>query len=170
MKSKEIYIHFLWHQHQPWYPAPGSGMCSMPWTRLHGVKDYYDMAELCSRFDGWTQTINLVPSLIEQILGYVDGTITDRYFELSQKPAAELNTEEKKEIIKDRQANKIDRREGIADRHENRRDRREDVRDDMYEGGALDKVEDVYDRREDVYDRRENRRDRATRPSDRFNN
>lgn len=99
MKNFEIYIHFFWHQHQPWYPAPGSGMCSMPWTRLHAVKDYYDMAELCSRFEGWTQTINLVPSLIEQIMGYVDGSITDRYFELSKIAPANLSQDEKKEII-----------------------------------------------------------------------
>ncbi len=99
MSQNEIYLHFFWHQHQPWYPGPGTGTCTMPWTRLHGIKDYYDMAYLCKQFDGWTQTINLVPSLIEQILGYVDGSITDRYFQLSQKPADQLTKDEQREIV-----------------------------------------------------------------------
>ena len=51
---------------------------------------------LSREFDGWKQTINLVPSLLDQIQGYVDGEITDESWELSQKPAASLTEEEKK--------------------------------------------------------------------------
>ncbi len=71
----------------------------MPWVRLHGVKDYYDMADLSRRFDGWKQTINLVPSLLEQLQGYTNGTLTDRSMELSRKPAKDVTPEEKKEIL-----------------------------------------------------------------------
>lgn len=71
----------------------------MPWVRLHGVKDYYDMAHLSERFPDWRQTVNLVPSLLEQIRGYIDGTITDRALLLSRKPAAELEPAERKEVV-----------------------------------------------------------------------
>src|SRR5262249_12399540 len=39
-----IALAFFWHQHQPYYPDDVTGENSMPWVRLHGVKDYYGMA------------------------------------------------------------------------------------------------------------------------------
>ena len=100
MSPPPLYIHLFWHQHQPWYPAPGDGACSMPWVRLHGVKDYYDMAALAQQFEGWTQTINLVPSLLDQLEGYVQGAITDRAWELSRRSAAELTPDEKRYVLR----------------------------------------------------------------------
>ena len=35
----------IWHFHQPDYTDPVSGAPSMPWTRLHALKDYVDMVE-----------------------------------------------------------------------------------------------------------------------------
>ncbi len=98
-KQTPVYLHTFWHQHQPWYLDPGSNTGVMPWVRLHGVKDYYDMAELSQRFDGWKQTINLVPSLLDQLIMYVDGTMTDSTLELSRKPAEELSPEEKITVL-----------------------------------------------------------------------
>lgn len=97
--STPIYLHIFWHQHQPWYVAPGSNKTVMPWVRLHGIKDYYDMAWLSKEFDGWKQTINLAPSLLTQIQGHVDGSIVDPLFELSRKPADALTEEEKKRVL-----------------------------------------------------------------------
>ena len=94
-----IYLHILWHQHQPWYLLPGSNLCGMPWVRLHGVKDYYDMAHWSLQFAGWKQTINLVPSLLLQLQGYIQGTVTDTALLLSRKPADALTPEDKKEIL-----------------------------------------------------------------------
>ncbi|MGC9328554.1 MAG: glucodextranase DOMON-like domain-containing protein, partial [Candidatus Hinthialibacter sp.] len=98
--SKPVYLHIFWHQHQPWYVVPGSNRCIMPWVRLHGVKDYYDMARLSRDYDGWKQTINLAPSLLNQIQQYAEGSLTDESWELSQKSAGELTTEEKQKILK----------------------------------------------------------------------
>jgi alpha-amylase/alpha-mannosidase (GH57 family) len=97
--QKEIYLHVLWHQHQPWYLDPTSKTSIMPWVRLHGVKDYYDIAWLSQEYEGWKQTINLVPSLLKQLQLYTQGELTDSFLENSRKPAAELSQEEKLDIL-----------------------------------------------------------------------
>jgi len=71
----------------------------MPWVRLHGVKDYLDMVAILDEFPDIKQTFNLVPSLLEQIEEYTSGKATDRSFELSRIPAAELTQSEKNEIL-----------------------------------------------------------------------
>jgi len=97
--SQPIYLNVYWHQHQPWYFKPESKYALMPWVRLHGVKDYYDMAGLCNEFSGWKQTVNLVPSLLRQIKLYTDEGATDQYLELSRKAPADLTTEEKRTAL-----------------------------------------------------------------------
>jgi len=66
----------------------------MPWVRLHGVKDYLYMVRLLDEFPKIRQTFNLVPSLLSQIEDYNSGVI-DTLFELTKKPAAALDREEK---------------------------------------------------------------------------
>ena len=46
MKDRPLHIAFLWHMHQPYYKDPTSNKFIMPWVRLHGIKDYYDMAAI----------------------------------------------------------------------------------------------------------------------------
>ncbi len=96
----DVYLHLFWHQHQPWYIDPQTKKSVLPWVRLHGVKDYYDIAELCQRFDGWKQTINLVPSLLDQLLMYTEGQLTDTSLELSRKPVEELTQDDREFILK----------------------------------------------------------------------
>ncbi|MBI5778540.1 MAG: hypothetical protein HZA49_03680 [Planctomycetes bacterium] len=97
--SKKIYLAFLWHHHQPYYRiASGSSAFQMPWVRLHGIKDYYGMAALIEQFPKIKSNINLVPSLLKQIKEYLAGD-TDRLLSLSQKPAAELNPEDRQYIL-----------------------------------------------------------------------
>lgn len=98
-KQTTVYLHVWWHQHQPWYISPNSNVGLMPWVRLHATKDYYDIAVLGQMYEGWKQTINLVPSLLEQLQGYCDERFTDRALILSRKPAAELTREERQEIV-----------------------------------------------------------------------
>jgi len=90
---------FLWHMHQPYYRDPLTGRYAMPWVRLHGIKDYYDMPNILREFPRIRQTFNLVPSLIDQIQDYADGTATGVYLEHSLKPAAELEPGEKSFIL-----------------------------------------------------------------------
>lgn len=81
--------------HQPYYCNLLTGACELPWVRLHGLKDYLDMAEIAAKYPKIHLTFNLVPSLLEQLENYTQGTFGDKYLELSYKPAAELSPEDK---------------------------------------------------------------------------
>src|SRR5688572_30553961 len=83
----EIALAFLWHHHQPYYPDDVSGQNPMPWVRLHGVKDYYGMALHLLECPEMRCTINLVPSLVQQLQAYTDQGATDRYLDVSRMPA-----------------------------------------------------------------------------------
>jgi alpha-amylase/alpha-mannosidase (GH57 family) len=62
-----LYITFLWHMHQPYYRDPLTTEYLLPWTYLHAVKDYYDMAAIVEEARDVRVVFNLVPSLLEQI-------------------------------------------------------------------------------------------------------
>ncbi|MBL7151961.1 MAG: glycoside hydrolase [Candidatus Omnitrophica bacterium] len=95
-----LYLAFIWHMHQPYYKNLLTREAALPWVRLHGVKDYLDMLEILAKYPKIHQTFNLVPSLIEQVEDYINGTVKEKYLEFSRKPAAELTGEEKKFILK----------------------------------------------------------------------
>lgn len=95
-----LYIAFVWHMHQPYYRDLASGECSMPWVRLHGTKDYLDMVTILERFPTLHQTVNLVPSLIDQLEEYLPpDNQSDQYLELSRKSASELTEQDKRFIL-----------------------------------------------------------------------
>ena len=85
--------------HQPYYLDPISDKFVMPWVRLHGIKDYYDMVAILENFPAIHQTVNMVPSLVEQILKYTDDGATDEYMDMTLKPAAELTVQDKTFIL-----------------------------------------------------------------------
>src|SRR5580700_1736007 len=87
----EVALAFLWHQHQPYYPDDVTGQNPMPWVRLHGVKDYYGMALHLLEFPEMRCTINLVPSLVLQLLQYTDEGRSDRFLDVSRLPADGLS-------------------------------------------------------------------------------
>src|SRR5215468_1022048 len=89
-----IALAFLWHQHQPYYPDDVTGENPMPWVRLHGVKDYYGMALHLDEFPEMRCTINLVPSLVLQLLQYTDQGRSDRFLDVSRKPADGLSEDD----------------------------------------------------------------------------
>ncbi|RMG35959.1 MAG: alpha-amylase/alpha-mannosidase [Planctomycetota bacterium] len=84
----------LWHQHQPYYPDDLTGETLMPWVRLHAAKDYYGMALHLLEVPEFRCTINLVPSLVRQLLACSEGRVRDRHLEISRKPADGLTEEE----------------------------------------------------------------------------
>src|SRR5437870_8028973 len=83
----DVAVTFLWHQHQPYYPDDVAGVNSMPWVRLHGVKDYYGMALHLLECPEMRCTINLVPSLLVQLQAYTERGATDQFQLASRKPA-----------------------------------------------------------------------------------
>ncbi len=83
----EVALAFYWHQHQPYYPDDIAQENPMPWVRLHGTKDYWGMAMLISEVPELCATINLVPSLLRQILAYTELDRQDEHLRISRLPA-----------------------------------------------------------------------------------
>lgn len=86
--------------HQPYYKDPLTGSYSLPWVRLHGIRSYYDMARILRDFPEIKVTINLVPSLLLQILDYQHGTARDLFLESTLKPATDLDLAEQRFILR----------------------------------------------------------------------
>jgi len=60
----------LWHMHQPQYQDRISGRYHLPWTYLHAIKDYTDMAAHLEAVPGARAVVNFAPILLEQIADY----------------------------------------------------------------------------------------------------
>ncbi|MFO7265951.1 MAG: glucodextranase DOMON-like domain-containing protein [Limnochordales bacterium] len=93
-------VAFIWHQHQPLYVDPATGEAFLPWVRMHAIKDYYDMAAILEQYPSVKATFNLVPSLIEQLLGYYDGELRDSYQKVAMTPADQLTDEQKQFLLR----------------------------------------------------------------------
>ncbi|MEK7206623.1 MAG: glycoside hydrolase, partial [Pseudomonadota bacterium] len=59
-----------WHMHQPQYGDLLSGVYYLPWTYLHAIKDYVDMAAHLEAVPAARAVVNFVPVLLEQIDDY----------------------------------------------------------------------------------------------------
>ena len=85
-------IALLLHMHQPDYRDPRTGRPGMPWVRLHAVRGYTDVATVIAETDA-PITVNVAPSLLEQLAAYAAGA-TDRWEELSRTPPEALRPED----------------------------------------------------------------------------
>lgn len=100
MSGGPLHVAFTWHMHQPYYKDLVTGRYALPWVRLHGIKDYYDMANILRDFPDVRQTFNLVPSLIDQVIDYCEDDAPEIYLEHSIKPASSLDATEKVFILR----------------------------------------------------------------------
>ncbi|MBN1909047.1 MAG: hypothetical protein JW818_04850 [Pirellulales bacterium] len=91
---REVGLAFLWHQHQPYYPDDVGQENPMPWVRLHGTKDYWGMAALLDETPEFHATINLVPSLLKQILAYTESGHEDTHLRVSRAAPDGLSRED----------------------------------------------------------------------------
>jgi alpha-amylase/alpha-mannosidase (GH57 family) len=101
--SKEdapLNVAFIWHMHQPYYKDPLSEEFALPWVRLHGLKDYYNVVALLDDFPDLHQTFNLTPSLLEQIKDYTEDKVKDKFLTLTLKKAEDLSAEERFFVLK----------------------------------------------------------------------
>jgi alpha-amylase/alpha-mannosidase (GH57 family) len=87
----DLSVAFVWHQHQPYYSDDVSGYNPMPWVRLHGTKDYWGLAMHLAEVPEVHATINLVPSLLAQILAYTEHHAQDEHLRVSRIPADGLS-------------------------------------------------------------------------------
>lgn len=61
---------FCWHMHQPQYRRALDGRCQLPWTYLHAIKDYTDMAWYLEQIPGARAVVNFTPVLLDQLEDY----------------------------------------------------------------------------------------------------
>jgi alpha-amylase/alpha-mannosidase (GH57 family) len=76
--NKTIDLVFLWHMHQPDYREYASGDFVLPWTYLHAIKDYTDMAYHLERHPKVRAVVNFVPILLDQLDDYTDQFATGK--------------------------------------------------------------------------------------------
>src|SRR3989338_2619468 len=68
--KKPVDLVFLWHMHQPDYRDYKSGDFVLPWTYLHAIKDYTDMAYHLEQHPKVRAVVNFVPVLLDQLEDY----------------------------------------------------------------------------------------------------
>jgi len=61
-----------WHMHQPEYRNLRTGAIHLPWTYLHAIKDYVDMAAHLEAVPEACAVVNFAPILLEQIADYAE--------------------------------------------------------------------------------------------------
>jgi alpha-amylase/alpha-mannosidase (GH57 family) len=89
----------LWHMHQPSYKDLAEGVYTMPWVRLHALKDYYGMVAILEEFPSVHMTFNLVPSLLAQLEDYARGTAREPSYDTSFKTARNLTSDERESLV-----------------------------------------------------------------------
>lgn len=67
MSDQRLRVVLGWHMHQPEYRDPLSGVSQLPWTYLHAIKDYSDMAAHLEAVPGARAVVNFAPLLLEQL-------------------------------------------------------------------------------------------------------
>jgi alpha-amylase/alpha-mannosidase (GH57 family) len=67
MIDTRLPVVLFWHMHQPPYRDALSGRYVLPWTWLHAIKDYTDMAAHLEQVEDACAVVNFTPVLVEQI-------------------------------------------------------------------------------------------------------
>ncbi|MEJ1497663.1 MAG: glycoside hydrolase family 57 protein [Candidatus Sedimenticola sp. (ex Thyasira tokunagai)] len=66
----KLNVVLCWHMHQPPYQDEQDGQYKLPWTYLHAIKDYVDMAAHLEACPDAKCVVNFSPTLLEQIDDY----------------------------------------------------------------------------------------------------
>ncbi|MGV6857766.1 MAG: glycoside hydrolase [bacterium] len=67
-----INVVLLWHMHQPEYRNLQTGEYTLPWTYLHAIKDYTDMAWHLEDKPRARAVVNFAPVLLDQLNDYAE--------------------------------------------------------------------------------------------------
>lgn len=70
MTEKKLRLILCWHMHQPDYRNLTTGEYMLPWTYLHAMKDYSDMAHHLESHPQAKSVFNFVPVLLDQLEDY----------------------------------------------------------------------------------------------------
>ena len=93
--SSPIDVVIVWHMHQPYYKDPIKNEYALPWTYLHGIKDYFDMPAIVEDTPGARAVFNLVPSLLEQLRDYADGNAVDPFLLKGMADPADMSEDDR---------------------------------------------------------------------------
>lgn len=81
--KSRLNVVLCWHMHQPEYRDTIKGEYQLPWTYLHAIKDYVDMAAILEKIPRARAVVNFVPILLDQIEDYaqqINGYLGDGRF------------------------------------------------------------------------------------------
>lgn len=70
MSEPVLDVILCWHMHQPQYRSAIDGNFRLPWTYLHAIKDYSDMAWHLEAVPGAKAVVNFTPVVVEQLADY----------------------------------------------------------------------------------------------------
>ena len=111
MEKPKLKLVLCWHMHQPEYRDLHSGTFVLPWTYLHVIKDYVDMAAHLEAAPKAKAVVNFAPILLEQIEEYakqVNAYIHDRieitdplYWLRLVNPSIPASLEDRMKLVKD---------------------------------------------------------------------
>jgi len=68
--DRRLRVVLCWHMHQPEYRDPLGGKYLAPWSYLHALKDYTDMAAHLENEPGAAAVVNFSPILLDQLADY----------------------------------------------------------------------------------------------------
>jgi len=107
--ESRLKVVLCWHMHQPEYRDLSSGEYKQPWTYLHAIKDYADMAAHLEAVPAARAVVNFVPILLEQIDDYArqvenhlnnKEAVKDELLQLLDKPVLPRDPNVCKRLIK----------------------------------------------------------------------
>tara|TARA_R110000823_G_scaffold309352_1_gene433487 strand:+ start:10756 stop:12432 length:1677 start_codon:yes stop_codon:yes gene_type:complete len=100
----------MWHMHQPEYRNLRTSTVHLPWTYLHAIKDYVDMAAHLEAVPEAKAVVNFAPVVLEQIEEYIaqitaylegQGTIRDPVLAGLAEPALPGDQKTRLHLIQD---------------------------------------------------------------------
>jgi len=102
--KKKLKLILCWHMHQPDYRHHVTGDFALPWTYLHAIKDYTDMAYHLEQSPQARAVVNFVPILLDQLEDYTEqfssGKLRDPLLRLlAAKDLEHLTLEQRKHVL-----------------------------------------------------------------------
>lgn len=74
-----------WHLHQPDYREPDGKTAGLPWVRMHALRAYTDLCAVAQKTGLAGMTINIVPSLADQLDDIANDRCEDRHHALARR-------------------------------------------------------------------------------------
>src|SRR3569623_1279865 len=68
--NSRLHVVLCWNMHQPEYRDLASGNYQLPWTYLHAIKDYVDMAAHLEQVPAARAVFNFAPVLLDHLADY----------------------------------------------------------------------------------------------------